>query len=185
MTSMSFWPPSAFSDPDHNPTHMGGLMGWSAPDNPNELPSVPGRDNPGEGVTAVSTEALRAYANNIDMLIPILDQARDQLDLNWIQAGNFGAATALKEKMSSKTGIGVTTWNFLEQTAETLGHIRNAARNIAAEFENAEDLNEATSADVGFQMTELKTAVGALKAGAVPDEDGAGSGSGTENATQP
>lgn len=154
--------------------HVVDLVGWLSLPNPNEAPPVPGgTESPGEGVTAVSTEALKTFAKNIAELIPIVDHAYTQMDLGGIQAGNFGAATTLQDKMSGEAGLGVTTRQFLEQTGDVLRRMVSAALAIAAEFENAEDLNEATSADVGFEMSMVKTGVKALNPAAIADEGAA------------
>lgn len=157
-----------------NMGHVVDLVGWTYPSNPNVPPPVPGGNSPGEGVTTVSTEALRTFAHNIGQLIPIVDQAWEQMDLAWIQAGNFGLATTLKVKMSGDAGFGPATRQFLDRTADVLRRLQNAALSIADEFENAEELNEATSADVGFQMSMVKTGVNALNPAAIPEEGAAG-----------
>lgn len=118
-------------------------------------PLVPkaGADN--KGNTAVNTNAMLVFANNIEQLIEPVKAAHQAVSAVDVRAGAFNRAYVLRNSISGDNQLTDSTLTVLNRVQEGLVDLAAAARKLAADYENTEELSKATTDDVGRYMTEV------------------------------
>jgi hypothetical protein len=121
-------------------------------------PPVPGSGS-GQNDVVVNTDALDTFASNVNSLIaPVKDALTTLEGLPKVAAGGFPEAYTISDQVSggpsSGTGSGSATdladsyKMVLNYLANGLTDIAGAANNLSTTYSTADDLNNATAADV-------------------------------------
>jgi hypothetical protein len=126
-------------------------------------PPVPGgADHPGEGVTAVNTEAMKTFAANVRGLIdhdsPLRQIAQELPDIK-VKAGGFRSAMTLADNISGSGKLIDATVSTLQTTIQAIATLADAVHKIAVDYENHEDANKMTSEQYSKYLGQASTLV--------------------------
>lgn len=114
-----------------------------------DAPPVPGgADHPGKGVTAVSTEALKTFGSNLELLKQPLLNARNAVVDVKIKPGAFFDAHEMEKKVNGG-GLVDPTSEFLRTTVEAAIDMVAKAQKMATDYATAEEFNSMTAAEFG------------------------------------
>lgn len=127
------------------------------------LPPVPGGpDTPGKGVTTVSTDAIRTFAANLQLLeAPIRSALTATSDVN-IHAGAFNQAFVLARKIGGDGQLRDSTRLVLTNALDALAEIRAACLKLVAEYDTAEELNKADADRFNELVLGAKTVISGM-----------------------
>ncbi|MGH3431426.1 MAG: hypothetical protein ACRDQB_01175 [Thermocrispum sp.] len=115
---------------------------------PHPAPAVPGgAENPGQGVTTVSTEAITVFSNNLQQLEEPIRFALGRVSEVNVRAGAFNQAHVLAGKINGDGGLAESTRKVLTQALDALAEIRESCARLALEYESAEELNAADATE--------------------------------------
>jgi len=134
------------------------------PQNSNlNLPPVPGgADTPGKGVTSVSTDAIRTFAANLLLLEDPIRTALKGTDNVNIHAGAFNQAFVLTRKIGGDGQLLTSTRAVLTNALDALESIRAACFKLVAEYDTAEELNEADANKFNELILDAKTVISSM-----------------------
>lgn len=143
---------------------IGGLLvGYFPP------PKVPVNGQQSGGGIRVSTDALKAFAANLRLLIPALKKAQEQVASIKLLPGAFMDAAELTRKVvgvdaegrvTNEKAIKRVTEKFLEKAVEAIMVAADETEKLAAAYATAEKLNAATGKDLGEHFERTKTQLG-------------------------
>lgn len=127
-------------------------------------PTVPGgSDHPGQGVTSVSPDAMRTFASNLEQLEQVVADLIQKITGVKVTAGSFSTAVNLAQKIDAATsGLTDTTTTVLTDLKTTVTDTVAAARKLAADFDNAEDLNGLTADNFNRYINQVSSDVNNL-----------------------
>jgi hypothetical protein len=134
------------------------------PQNSNlNLPPVPGgADHPGQGVTSVSTDAIRTFAANLLLLEDPIRTALTGMGNVDIHAGAFNQAFVLSRKIGGDGQLLASTRTVLTNALDALESIRAACFKLVAEYDTAEELNKADANKFGELILDAKTVISGM-----------------------
>jgi hypothetical protein len=115
-----------------------------------------------EGITSavsVSTEALRAFAENLRMLLGPLNDLRGQIEGVQLAPGSFFDAHELTVKVlgaGEGQAIQPTTLKFIETALNAITATATELDRLASAYATAEELNAATGRDLNEHIEDAK-----------------------------
>ncbi|MEC3975221.1 hypothetical protein [Amycolatopsis sp. H20-H5] len=123
-------------------------------------PAVPGgSDTPGKGVTTVSTEAIKTFANNMQSLVVPLMYADEMLKQIKVAPGALPASFVLKGKVD---GLVPATQEFVSVVKKALVEVVKTANSMALHYKNAEEFNKMTGKDLGEFVHNIRPMINGL-----------------------
>lgn len=119
-------------------------------------PNYGGKAEDGRQVV-VSTEAIKRFIATLTELREMLEPAKGYVAEIDIKPGAFGAAYALRDRVMGEEGkdspgIQSIVQSFLENTTLGMDHLEDDLAKVLKNYENAEELNKASAADVESLM---------------------------------
>lgn len=130
---------------------------------PVNLPPVPGgADHPGQGVTTVSTDAIRTFAANVLLLEDPIRTALNGMGNVDIHAGAFNQAFVLSRKIGGDGQLLPSTRTVLTNALDALESIRTACLRIVSEYDTAEELNRVDADKFGELILDAKTVINGM-----------------------
>lgn len=155
-------------------------------------PKLPSGEEAKDGDISVNTEAMRAYASNIENLIDPLKQVKEKIEAVQVAAGGFPHATDLMTQVVGAGGAGSGsvksfTLTFIAGAIDAITKTASEVRNLAVLYEQAEDDNKVDATKVSEYISNAQSYISKItnSAGSVPGAAGVGAGAAGAGAGDP
>ena len=127
------------------------------------LPPVPGdTTHPGRGVVTVSTQAIRTFATNMQLLEEPIRTALNGMNGVDVRAGAFNQAFVLAQRIEGDGELRDSTRTVLTKALNALVEIRQACNRLVAEYDTAEELNGADADRFGELVLGATTVINGM-----------------------
>lgn len=128
---------------------------------PPDVPRGGGEGKGGDGAVAVNTQALRTFAENVEALRVMIEDANKETQKVDVKPGGFHLAYKLREKiMGSWAGDGNVTGlkhevdSYMRHLEIGLRNVSEEVRKLVVDYDNTEDLNKLTTSKLDSIMQE-------------------------------
>jgi uncharacterized protein YukE len=126
-------------------------------------PTVPDNSGSNGQNISVSPDAMRTFAANLEQLEQVVASLIKEITGVNVTAGSFSTAVNLAQKIDAATsGLTDTTNTVLTDLMTTITDTVAAARKLAADFDNAEDLNGLTADNFNRYINQVSSDVNNL-----------------------